>query len=288
MAQNPAAAFRAAYWLVDTVSRLVAGNMGVKAGGKDWCDLANALPGQLRAAEQVIVPLLPDVEELGLPLIECGDLSERTGFMLVLKLGRYVEGILNTGSLAPTAEERLAVVLQLLGGMAIPKLVEWNRLRSRLELEADALNSTGDGANRNSPAEGNTKQHDTVETDAKTSAEAGPMGSTEDDKAERNDVATDLSDLNRDDKLPAKQRKLSPSRINAKATYDWAMSNVSGAEDMTIAELYDAIECHPSNASEALPPNAETFGKYLRDAGVRIYNKLGKSAGKSVQRSDEL
>ena len=143
MAQNPAEAFRAAYWLVDTVSRLVAGNMGVKAGGKDWCDLANALPGQLRAAEQVIVPLLPDVEDLELPLIECGDLSERTGFMLALKLGRNVEGILNTGSLAPTAEKRLAVVLQLLGGMAIPKHVEWNRLRTRLELEADSLETKG-------------------------------------------------------------------------------------------------------------------------------------------------
>lgn len=102
------------------------------------------------------------------------------------------------------------------------------------------------------------------------------------------DAGISLDGLADDDSLPAKQRKLAPSRVKAKAAYEWAMSNIPGAEDMTIAELYGAVECHPSKASDMLPPNAEAFGRYLRDAGVRRYNKLGKSAGKSVQHEDEL
>ena len=91
-----------------------------------------------------------------------------------------------------------------------------------------------------------------------------------------------------DDELPAKHRKLAPSRIKAKAAYDWALSEIVGAEDMTIAELFEAIDCHPSNASQALPPNAEAWGKYLRDAGVKRYNTDQKQTGGSVHDADEI
>lgn len=91
-----------------------------------------------------------------------------------------------------------------------------------------------------------------------------------------------------DDTLPRKARKLSPSRTKAKAVYDWAMSAIPHAEDMKVAELFEAIENHPSNASEALPSNAEAFGKYLREAGVKRYLKQGDKKGGSVRRSDEV
>jgi hypothetical protein len=92
-----------------------------------------------------------------------------------------------------------------------------------------------------------------------------------------------------DDDLPAAQRKLAPSRTKAKAAYDWAMSAIPGAEDMTIQELFNAIDSHPDDVRTEIGPNPEAFGKYLRDAGVRKYlGKTGKSAGSSVVSSDDL
>lgn len=84
--------------------------------------------------------------------------------------------------------------------------------------------------------------------------------------------------------------ELSASRVKAKAAHDWAMSEIPGAEDLTITDLFDAIMNHPSNACDALPPNAETFGKYLREAGVKRYGADGKPTRKprSVRRSREL
>ena len=102
-------------------------------------------------------------------------------------------------------------------------------------------------------------------------------------------LSDDISTLEGDDALPAKQRRLSPSRVKAKALYDWAMSEIKGFEDMTIKELYEAIESHTSDAYKALPPNAETFGKYLRDAGVKKYSKQqDKAMGKSIQKAGDL
>lgn len=88
--------------------------------------------------------------------------------------------------------------------------------------------------------------------------------------------------------LPVKLRKLSPSRVKAKGIYDWAMSAIPNAEDMTIAELYDAIECHPSIPSDALAPNPEAFGKYLRDAGVKRYSKRTDKDGHHVPDSESI
>ena len=73
--------------------------------------------------------------------------------------------------------------------------------------------------------------------------------------------------------------KLPPSRLRAKAVYEWAISEIEGAGKMTIAELYDAIVARPEMKGDALsgfPDNAATFGKYLRDAGVKRYDRSGK------------
>ena len=92
-----------------------------------------------------------------------------------------------------------------------------------------------------------------------------------------------------DDCLPAKQRKLAPSRVLAAATYDWAMSAITGAEVMTIAELFEAIDSHPYGVDLQIGPNAETFARYLRDAGVkRYFGKTAKEPGGSVASSDDL
>ena len=93
---------------------------------------------------------------------------------------------------------------------------------------------------------------------------------------------------NRDDALPLKERKLAPSRMKAKAAYEWAMSKIPGAENMTITELWAAIDSHPSAASDCIGPNPTTFGKYLRDAGVKRYDTRGNRTGGSVRRRDEI
>lgn len=124
-----------------------------------------------------------------------------------------------------------------------------------------------------------------------TQAPIPPLRAGADDDADGTDsppLARDQAGQS-DDALPAKQRKLAPSRIKARAIYDWALSEIPGAQDMSISELFNAIEIHPKVPSDALAPNAETFGKYLRDAGVKRYSmRKGKSQGKSIQDADKL
>ncbi len=81
---------------------------------------------------------------------------------------------------------------------------------------------------------------------------------------------------------------LPPSRLKAKAAYDWAMQEIDGAEGMTIAELHDAIMNHPQGPIECIPDNAATFGVYLREAGVKQYGKGGRQISRSVRRSEEF
>ncbi len=73
--------------------------------------------------------------------------------------------------------------------------------------------------------------------------------------------------------------KRSPSRLKAAAVYDWAIKNIPGADEMTVQQLFDAIREHPDMQDHWLaqrPSNAETFGKYLRDAGIKRYNSTGE------------
>jgi len=75
------------------------------------------------------------------------------------------------------------------------------------------------------------------------------------------------------------RQKLAPSRTNAKVIYDWAMSNIDGADGMTLNELHEAIMNHPKADAamlDMLPDRADTFGRYLRDAGVTRYDNRGR------------
>jgi hypothetical protein len=106
----------------------------------------------------------------------------------------------------------------------------------------------------------------------------------------------DQDEANSDDKPDESlggDLKLSPSRLKAKAVYEWAMSEIEGAGKMTIVELYDAIVAHPKMKGEALegiPNNAATFGKYLRDAGIKRYDRSGKrkSSPRHIKRPDHF
>jgi hypothetical protein len=100
---------------------------------------------------------------------------------------------------------------------------------------------------------------------------------------------------------PEANKDLAPSRVKARAVYEWAMGRIEGAERMTIAELLDAarkrleVEAGKATGAEAeklaelradLPSSADTFGKYLRDAGIKQYNAKGeRQPGRSVRRA---
>ena len=82
---------------------------------------------------------------------------------------------------------------------------------------------------------------------------------------------------------------LPPSRIKAKAAYDWAMENIIGMDMMTVTELHGKIMSHPEGPAESIPESAESFGKYLRDAGVKRYGSKGdRLLGRSIRRSTEI
>jgi hypothetical protein len=90
----------------------------------------------------------------------------------------------------------------------------------------------------------------------------------------------------KDDKLPEKLRKDSPSRVKAKAAYDYAMQQIPNANKMTAVELFDAI-CDEGEAKEMLPPSAESFTKYLNDCGVRLRKSDTKPTSRSVVRRSD-
>lgn len=134
------------------------------------------------------------------------------------------------------------------------------------------------------------KPNGTVTTDASvgTVPPADDVDGQNADSGERNDSATVKDTQVDDDNLPKKLRKLAPSRMKAQAVHEWAMSEIPNAESMTIAELFDAIQHHPSNASDALPDNAEAFGKYLREAGVKRYKSRAEKSRETVRGQDEF
>ncbi|MBN2559399.1 MAG: hypothetical protein JXQ75_00515 [Phycisphaerae bacterium] len=86
---------------------------------------------------------------------------------------------------------------------------------------------------------------------------------------------------------------LPPSRLKAVAVCEWAIETISEADSIPIRDLYQkilkkldaTIAAAPPGAGEAerlqelrdsLPTNSETFGKYLRDAGIKRYNTQGE------------
>lgn len=72
--------------------------------------------------------------------------------------------------------------------------------------------------------------------------------------------------------------RLTPSLEVVHGVYEWAMLEISDADAMTIPQLFDAIQLHPmmkSDFLERLPNNSDTFGKYLKRAGIDRYNTSG-------------
>lgn len=92
-----------------------------------------------------------------------------------------------------------------------------------------------------------------------------------------------------DDDKPDPVTKLSPSRLKARAAYDWAIENIAGADEMTSHELHTAIMNHPVGLTECIPESAESFGRYLRETGVKKYDGAGKrNPHKSICRSKDI
>lgn len=100
------------------------------------------------------------------------------------------------------------------------------------------------------------------------------------------------------------KKEPSPSRTRARAVYEYALGEVPGASDMSVAELFKVAKDHleskmaKAEGPEAeklgeflghLPANAETFARYLRDAGVKRYDKAGKPRPtRSIRRRADL
>lgn len=82
-------------------------------------------------------------------------------------------------------------------------------------------------------------------------------------------------------KAKAGDEKLSDAVAAVRGVWEWAISTIEGADAKTIPELFDAIQSHPEMTSEyldRLPDNADTFGTYLRRAGIRRYKTSGSRA----------
>ncbi len=64
---------------------------------------------------------------------------------------------------------------------------------------------------------------------------------------------------------------LPPSRLKARAAYEWALKNIPGAEMMTYRKLFDAILASelPPDLRDWMPPNAAAFEKYVNSTGVK-------------------
>jgi len=122
--------------------------------------------------------------------------------------------------------------------------------------------------------------------------------------AERDTESAPVAGAERPAGLQEQDDKLPPSRTKALAAYEYALSVIPGADKMTISELFDAlrerldVEITKGSGPEAeklaefrnsLPDNATTFGKYLRDAGVKRYNTKGdRLPTRSIRRRSEI
>jgi hypothetical protein len=113
-----------------------------------------------------------------------------------------------------------------------------------------------------------------------------PNGNTESDGDSDELSSKTEKPTETDDKLPKALRKDSPSRVKAKAAYDYAMQQIPNANKMTAVELFDAI-CDEGEAKEMLPPSAESFTKYLNDCGVRLRKSDTKPTSRSVVRRSD-
>jgi hypothetical protein len=110
----------------------------------------------------------------------------------------------------------------------------------------------------------------------------------------------DGDDAGLDSSTPADE-SLSPSRVRARAVYEWAIEVIDGADRMPIAVLLPRIferldaelEKVPDGSAEfekftelrsSLPDNTETFGRYIREAGIKRYNRKGERVSRQARR----
>ena len=114
-----------------------------------------------------------------------------------------------------------------------------------------------------------------------------PNGNTESDGDSDELSSKTEKPTETDDKLPKALRRDSPSRVRAKAAYDYAMQQIPGAHAMTAVELFEAIR-EDGEAKEMLPPTAETFIKYLNDCGTRFRKSDPKPTSSSVVRRSDI
>lgn len=83
--------------------------------------------------------------------------------------------------------------------------------------------------------------------------------------------------------------RLKPSHRKAKALYEWAIENIPGAEDMTYADIFEALRREPQCGGEGLPDNAGTFARYCRAAGIRCNTpRRAKGPTRSVRWASDL
>lgn len=59
------------------------------------------------------------------------------------------------------------------------------------------------------------------------------------------------------------------SRGKALAAFEWAVHNVPGADGLPVEKLYRMLMDDYQALRESLPPTAESFARYLRQAGVK-------------------
>ena len=125
----------------------------------------------------------------------------------------------------------------------------------------------------------------------------GGKGDTKEQPSADDTPSEDRAEDDGDNGLP-------PSRVKARAVYEYAMEVIPGAEKMTRSELLEAtknrLDSEIAKAfggeteklqelRESLPPNGAAFGKYLRDAGIKKYNSKGdRTPGRSIRRSSEI
>lgn len=144
-------------------------------------------------------------------------------------------------------------------GLSLSLLEEWN---SRLEFEfAEATEVASD------PAFWADEDKDVVEppkTQMPLSKTAADDGGNAKNDAVRDVESTDDAD--------------SDAHSRIRGVYEWAVSNIPGADSMTIPVLLESIQSHPAMTSDfldAIPDKPDAFGKALNRAGIYRYDTVG-------------
>tara|TARA_R110002072_G_scaffold26058_11_gene86736 strand:- start:12673 stop:13521 length:849 start_codon:yes stop_codon:yes gene_type:complete len=83
------------------------------------------------------------------------------------------------------------------------------------------------------------------------------------------------------------KRSQQPSRKKAAQAYEIAMQTITDAENLTIQQLHQRIS-EDVRLCDMIPSSPDTFGTYLREAGIKRYSTHAKSATGSVVNARDL